>query len=339
MEAVKKIIEQNPEDNWLFLPPIEDGKEMVIVWQNQEMQRLMKLYPTICFIDGTYGTDAYEHSLVVISIVTNHGHAFPVAFIWLEQEDSRHIAIALRALKEWNPDWDPRFWMLDDSDKEINALVQEFPLSRLLLCLFHRKQAWERWVKCSEKSGVPSHDKNMVIHSLEHVAEAMTEEELSKRYQDLQVKLAAYPLVLSYFERFWMPKKQMWVQCYRMVFHGSNGKMQSVDVNNYAESTNDKLKDDLEVRGDRRVDSSVTTCMAFVEKKIVAYRQDHINSQRWLNAEHKFQMPGWATGRPRNIVEALMKRMEPLDESKRPISLEVRPVNVDEGESPWGLSH
>ena len=124
----------------------------------------------------------------------------------------------------------------------------------------------------------------------------------------------------------------MWAQCYRMVFHGSNGKMESVDVNNYAESTNDKLKDHLEVRGDRRVDSSILTCMSFVGSKTQAYRQDHVNSERWLKATHKIKLPEWAEGRPRPVVEALMKRMNPLDENKRPISFEVKPVNIDEGE-------
>jgi hypothetical protein len=60
------------------------------------------------------------------------------------------IAEALRMFRTWNPDWQPRYVMADKSDAEKNALTAVFPESTLLLCDFHRLQAWWRWINDSQ---------------------------------------------------------------------------------------------------------------------------------------------------------------------------------------------
>ena len=42
--------------------------------------------------------------------------------------------------------------MTDYCEAEISALKTVFPDSQLLLCAFHREQAWERWSKDGENS-------------------------------------------------------------------------------------------------------------------------------------------------------------------------------------------
>ena len=50
-------------------------------------------------------------------------------------------------MKTWNPNLNPKFYLLDYSDAEIAAVNKLFPATEVYLCEFHREQAWERWAK------------------------------------------------------------------------------------------------------------------------------------------------------------------------------------------------
>jgi hypothetical protein len=82
----------------------------------------------------------------IITIVTNHGHAYPVAMFLPEHETGASIAEALAILREWNPDWKPQRFMLDKDQKEETAVNEAFHDcgTGVLLCDFHRYQAWWR---------------------------------------------------------------------------------------------------------------------------------------------------------------------------------------------------
>lgn len=54
----------------------------------------------------------------------------------VETEDSASIKEALSKLKEWNPDWNPAFFMCDHAQEEINSLEEEFPGSIFRLMKF-----------------------------------------------------------------------------------------------------------------------------------------------------------------------------------------------------------
>ena len=54
---------------------------------------------------------------------------------------------ALEILKQWNPLWQPKFFMSDYSEAELGAISNSFPTATTYLCDFHREQCWERWVK------------------------------------------------------------------------------------------------------------------------------------------------------------------------------------------------
>lgn len=46
--------------------------------------------------------------LFLLSVVDNHGHAFPVGMFMVGSENAELIAEALRFFKAWNPEWDPK---------------------------------------------------------------------------------------------------------------------------------------------------------------------------------------------------------------------------------------
>jgi len=53
-------------------------------------------------------------------------------------------------LRAWNPTFNPTFFSIDKSQAEMNAIEAAFPQSRILLCDFHRQQAWQRWLSGSD---------------------------------------------------------------------------------------------------------------------------------------------------------------------------------------------
>lgn len=70
-----------------------------------------------------------------------------VAEFIIQSESAEEISEALTILKQWNPNWEPKYFMSDYSEAELCAIEQVFPDCKVYLCDFHREQAWERWVQ------------------------------------------------------------------------------------------------------------------------------------------------------------------------------------------------
>ena len=120
-----------------------------LLWVHQTtwQQQLMLFYGnTISLIDATYKTTKYDLALFFICVKTNVGYAVVAEFI-IQCESAQHILEALSILKQWNPQWNPQFFMCDYSEAELQALESAFPDITVYLCDFHREQAWDRWVK------------------------------------------------------------------------------------------------------------------------------------------------------------------------------------------------
>ena len=66
------------------------------------------------------------------------------------------IAEALQIIKDWNPNYSPKFFMSDYSEAEMLAVGKVFPDAKVYLCDFHREQSWERWVKNHENEVSPA---------------------------------------------------------------------------------------------------------------------------------------------------------------------------------------
>ena len=47
-------------------------------------------------------------------------------------------------LRDWNPEWNPQYFMSDYSEAELSAIEAVFPNAKTYLCDFHREQAWIR---------------------------------------------------------------------------------------------------------------------------------------------------------------------------------------------------
>lgn len=156
-ENLKKKIEEWRREkdcnrHFFFRPATEEmednaGDNFLFIHQEEWQRRLMKLYGnTVTLLDATYRTTKYSLPLFMVVVRTNVEY-IPVAEFVTEDETSESIKEALHILKSWNPDWCPGHIMLDYSEAEINAVKAEFESAKILLCAFHREQAWERWAR------------------------------------------------------------------------------------------------------------------------------------------------------------------------------------------------
>ena len=128
----------------------------------------MKYGNAITLMDATYKTTQYELPLFFLTVRTNVGYSVAAEFV-IHHERTEDIVEALNMLKQWNPDWSPKFFMLDYSEAEISAVEQTFPATKPYLCDFHREQSWERWIK-NHHNGVTPDDQDKILELLRSCA-------------------------------------------------------------------------------------------------------------------------------------------------------------------------
>lgn len=199
--------------------------------------------------------------------------------------------------------------MTDYSDLEINAVSAVFPEARVLLCDFHRLQAWWRWIRLGVH-GVPVNRQKELFALMCAIADAQTEEQFelcvrALRGHDLYTQAGSQ--VPAYLERHWLAEDvvPMWAACYRQVYHGG------INTNNYMECMNRVVKARfLAKRIDQRLDSLVE---AFVMQVVPYYLRSYV-LQNLVSIKAGTMLrdpawPDWAQGRPQPVVHALLQRL------------------------------
>lgn len=100
-------------------------------------------------IDATYKTTKYALPLFLLVVRTNVSYV-PIAEFIVEAERTENIFKALQIIKSWNQSWDPKYFMLDYSQQEYQAVHDLFPDAAKYLCTFHVVQAWLGWCEQSK---------------------------------------------------------------------------------------------------------------------------------------------------------------------------------------------
>ena len=77
-------------------------------------------------MDATYKTIKYALPLFFLCVHTNTAYMVAATVI-IETGDSASLAETLTNLKEMNPSWNKKNFMIDASDIEVNAIHQVFP--------------------------------------------------------------------------------------------------------------------------------------------------------------------------------------------------------------------
>lgn len=100
-------------------------------------------------IDATYKMTKYALPLFLLVVRTNVSYV-PIAEFIVEAERTENIFEALQIIKSWNQSWDPKYFMLDYSQQEYQAVHDLFPDAAKDLCTFHVEQAWLGWCEQSK---------------------------------------------------------------------------------------------------------------------------------------------------------------------------------------------
>ena len=88
-------------------------------------------------------------------------------------------------IKSWNSRWKPKYFRVDYSMAEINAIESEFPDVAVYICDFHRGQAWQRWVKAG-KNGLTVGEQKMFLELMQAISRARSETSYKKAVESLR---------------------------------------------------------------------------------------------------------------------------------------------------------
>lgn len=105
----------------------EKNENLLFCYQSKNQQYLLKKYGNeMCLLDATYRTTRYALPLFFLCVRTNVSYEVVGVFI-SQNENSDSIAEALHIICKCNPDWNPKYFMVDFDSAEILALEDVFP--------------------------------------------------------------------------------------------------------------------------------------------------------------------------------------------------------------------
>ena len=124
-----------------------------IYFQTSEMRSIFVSYPELLLIDATYKLNDLNMPLYVLMSVDGNGES-EIVSLWLTQfEDKETITELVQEFKKHNSSWSLTQCIMSDKDMtERNVLSEQFPQSKLLICLFHTLRTMRREVS-TEKLG------------------------------------------------------------------------------------------------------------------------------------------------------------------------------------------
>ncbi|XP_078494486.1 uncharacterized protein LOC100177947 isoform X2 [Ciona intestinalis] len=119
----KQLIEDIDGDD---ITAVDAKQTLLFVYQTAWQSRLLLRYgQDICLLDATYKTSKYALPLFFLCVKTNVNYQVVACFV-LQNECQSDIQEALVILKSWTPGWNPKFFMTDKCEAEINAVESSF---------------------------------------------------------------------------------------------------------------------------------------------------------------------------------------------------------------------
>ena len=254
-------------------------------------------------LDATWKTTKYAIPLFFLVVKTNCIYQIVASFV-IQDETGERICEALKLVKMWNPDWEPAVMIVDNSNQEINALRELFPKTIILLCEFHRKQSWLRWVS-KVKNGVAS-SKDEVLEMLEAVADSLDVKSLKNNLNSLVTSdlWKNCRKLQQWFCRHWLPKYEMWVSAFRL-----NLLEVVVNTTNGVERMNLEFKRQLTDNHDKSLSSMATVLVTkFCRKRYDRYVEENIKPLEKYVKYSEGKLPRWCWSRPRNFQDYIDKQ-------------------------------
>lgn len=311
-------------------------RTLLFCYQSRFMAELLKQYGNnVTCLDATNKTTDYSLPLFFLVVKTPTNYMVAGVFV-VQYETSACISEALSVFKSWDPEYLPKYFMVDFCQAEISAISEVFPQSEVMLCNFHREQAWERWVKKKEND-VPPDQKDALLGHFRKIANSSSREEFDEAYKCLKNSVFwRNDKVASYFETQWMPAAKMWVQYHRMKF----GVV--VTTNNGTETQNRILKEHyLRWSHGRRSLSSLITVVVkkFLPERQSVFIQQNVERSAMYRKYHEY-VPKYLHNRPPKVIRHIMARINTaLDYEPEDVAVFTEPGVFSVKSSNPGLLH
>nr|XP_047143262.1 uncharacterized protein LOC124817350 isoform X4 [Hydra vulgaris] len=291
----------NSEDNDL-------KNSLLFVYQDIWQRRLLLRYGNeLAFLDATYRTTRYALPLFFLVVKTNINYQIVAIFV-CEHETTESIKEALMCIKEWNPLFQPKFFITDYSNEEINSLESVFSGSTVFICDFHREQAWERWL--SKTANGCCMVKDVVKDKLREIAHAKTIETCQKAVEALEEskEWQNNPKLVEYLKSTWLCIQKRWVVAYR-----KDRILLDVNTNNGTERQNLSFKYSFL---EKRKNSSLTTMLSICIEEFLPHKYDnYCDENRRAHSSHRKyddKVPAYLIDRPPSLVKHCMALIDKL---------------------------
>ena len=118
-----------------------------------------------------------------------------------QNKDKECIAEALSTIKGWNPTWDPKYFMVDYSIAEINAIESEFPEVAIYIVFIENKRGKDG--PKLGKNGLTLGEQAMFLEFMQQIARPRNIQSYQKSVESLRnsTLYAGNPQVEDYSEK------------------------------------------------------------------------------------------------------------------------------------------
>nr|XP_047127050.1 uncharacterized protein LOC105844598 [Hydra vulgaris] len=305
LEVSEKFNRENEED--IFSNVLPTKQKLIFIHQTISQKELLYKYGNhICLLDATYKSTRYSIPLFFVVVKTNSNYQVVASFA-VQDETTDTITEALKKLSQWNPEWNPKCFMTDNCEAEILSIENVFKDCFVILCDFHREQAWERWLSANA-NGMRS-VKHTALCLLRRIAASETQEEYDIAIQALHKD----PIWIStnsikfknYIENTWLPEKKRWVKAFR------SGILETVvNTNNGVERKNRDFKHEfLNQYKDNSLSGMVTVLVdQFIPETYSRYVEANIrrcSDYRLYNSN----LPKWLCNKPENFTRHCIEKI------------------------------
>ncbi|XP_067929247.1 uncharacterized protein [Watersipora subatra] len=298
----------DPNNRWSFRKSTDTGEKLMLVHQTRDQQQLLYKYGNeICLLDATHKTTRYGIPLFFIVVKANVNYQIIASFVVLEETEEA-IKEAIAVVKSWNQSWQPKSWMVDCCAAEISAVSTTFPDSTILVCDFHRLQAWNRWLVKGTNNINKDVQKNLK-KLLGEVAKSQTEEIYLQNMTELQgsKEWMDHKNVQAYFNQTWFSNgmHKRWVKCFRLT-----RELRAVNTNNGIEAINRAAK--VEIAAGARA-QTLTAMMVKLMRWLAAHHKKYVDKNiRFSSMSRRYakDIPAALHNRPHDFVKHVIKRLE-----------------------------
>jgi len=153
--------------------PVNPRGGTLLLVASDEQKRMLARYGSTTCLDATYKVNKWGFAFFMVVVVDEHRRAFPCAYFIIQHERTECVGEALAYLKHLVPNWNPTTIITDKADEDINACRAVFPNVLMILCEFHAKQAWLRWLRTSAH-GVAQAKQKQVYNVLNDIMKTPT---------------------------------------------------------------------------------------------------------------------------------------------------------------------